>query len=245
MDRIDTETIVREVVRRLESMIGSGTRPADPPAPASGGANPSGEGPGALRIHQRVVTLACLDGRLDRVATLHVPDRAILTPAVRDALASRGIAVRRDTLVEPAARPVLLASDAKGPVCPRQWQRRLGEGADRCDERGAAAIVDRMGAWIAEGGVGVWWTVRPARCACDANRDGRLRAAVAHDEESVEDAVRDAECDLLVIDPRVRRPQRWAAWIERLRRQPPRRADGGNSFTNSPTGTRPGVPHGA
>src|SRR6476646_2755582 len=57
--------------------------------PGNGQAKAAGE----LAVSDKVVALAHLDGRLDGVTRLVVPRGAVLTPAARDELRKRGIAL--------------------------------------------------------------------------------------------------------------------------------------------------------
>lgn len=79
------EWIVAEVVRRLVEQL-RGTTTQTPLAAAT----PSGS---VLRLAERVVTAQTLARRLDGVARVETPARAIVTPAARDLLRERGVAL--------------------------------------------------------------------------------------------------------------------------------------------------------
>jgi hypothetical protein len=86
------EWIVREVIRRLTDgghPIVS-TSPGDKKTAANAPANH------ALRLSERLVTLATLDGRLSGVSRVIVPMRAVVTPAVRDELRRKNIRLEKD-----------------------------------------------------------------------------------------------------------------------------------------------------
>ena len=72
------EWIVREVIRRLESLRVAGDERSSSPV-------------SELRVVDRVVTLRSLEGRLAGVNRLVVPARAVITPAVKDELKQRQI----------------------------------------------------------------------------------------------------------------------------------------------------------
>ncbi len=208
---LDTDAIVREVVRRLTAMLDSAVPPATQRVAAEAQ-------PGELPVAERVVTLASLEGRLANVRRIVIGRKAIVSPAARDELRARGIEVARgEPRTSIHARPILLAADTEGPVCLKEWERTVGAGATRCTEHTREAIVARLGPWIESGGVAVWWTEQPARTVCDANRDPRVRACLAHDATAVDEALGMAQANVLVFDVRRRQAQLWKNWLGRLR----------------------------
>jgi hypothetical protein len=76
------EWIVSEVVRRLRA---GGAESTQPTAPSTS----------QLAIDERLVTLETLRNRLDKVSTLKVPAKAIVTPAVVDRLKELNIQLVR------------------------------------------------------------------------------------------------------------------------------------------------------
>ncbi|MBC7818997.1 MAG: hypothetical protein IAG10_19075 [Planctomycetaceae bacterium] len=75
MSDIDVEYIIREVIRRLMAMANE----------------PSRNDGQAVRLTQRLVTMATLEGRLANAKRLIVPKNALVTPLVKDELKSRKI----------------------------------------------------------------------------------------------------------------------------------------------------------
>ena len=78
------EKIVEEVIRRLLKrgvVVGHNLPAAEPTQ--------------NLEINDKLVTLATLQDRLNGVAKLLVPRRAVVTPAVKDELKDRGIELLR------------------------------------------------------------------------------------------------------------------------------------------------------
>lgn len=75
MSDIDVEYIIREVIRRLMAMANETS---------------CDEG-GTVKLTERLVTMATLDGRLANIKRLIVAKKAIVTPLVRDELRSRKI----------------------------------------------------------------------------------------------------------------------------------------------------------
>ena len=77
MSDIDVEYIIREVIRRLLAMANDTARD---------------EG-GTVKLNDRLVTMATLDGRLVNAKRLIVAKKAVVTPLVKDELNKRKIAL--------------------------------------------------------------------------------------------------------------------------------------------------------
>jgi hypothetical protein len=75
MSDIDVETIIREVIRRLLVM----------------GNETSRDDGGTVKLTERLVTMATLDGRLANMKRLTVAKKAVVTPLVKDELRKRKI----------------------------------------------------------------------------------------------------------------------------------------------------------
>ena len=76
----EIERIVQEVIRRLTS---AGIRVSS--------------GNSELKLSDRIVTLATIEGRLDGVQQLVVPAKAVVTPSVNDELRDRNIELVRQS----------------------------------------------------------------------------------------------------------------------------------------------------
>ncbi len=83
LSREQLDWVVAEVVRRLRA------------ADIDGGCAESPRG-GELAVDERVVTVATLQRRLAGIACVRVPRGAVVTPAVRDLLRERNIALVRE-----------------------------------------------------------------------------------------------------------------------------------------------------
>jgi hypothetical protein len=215
------ERVVEEVLRRLRAAAASGATgslPASMPSGATGSlsasvprdetaeaaaAAPDGE----LTVHCRTVTLASLDGRLDKVRRLMVPARAVVTPAVRDELRRKNVAlvfglaacnrpvkslrlvvVAMGTIVDPAP---LVAAMAEQEV----------EAAYETSDCVIAA-TDRLAAAVREPGtLGLLLTPYTAAALCLANRQRGVRAVQASDATAVVEAVAAVGANVLVVDP--------------------------------------------
>jgi hypothetical protein len=81
------EYVVREVIRRL-TVVGQPVAHAAP-IPATDSAQRD------LALTERLVTVGTLQGRLQGVAEVSIGRRSVITPAARDELANRKIALKR------------------------------------------------------------------------------------------------------------------------------------------------------
>ena len=80
MSDIDIEYIVREVIRRLTAAA----------------AEPARSETETVKLTDRLVTMATLDGRLANAKRLIVVKKAVVTPLVKDELKKRKIALEYD-----------------------------------------------------------------------------------------------------------------------------------------------------
>ncbi|MDE0736044.1 MAG: hypothetical protein OSB47_09490 [Pirellulaceae bacterium] len=87
----DIERIVTEVLRRLQA---SGVRVQLDPGSLPGIASDSAK-TATYTVTEHVVSLAVLEGHLENLQRLVVGARAVVTPAVRDALREHDIALER------------------------------------------------------------------------------------------------------------------------------------------------------
>jgi hypothetical protein len=166
--------------------------------------------PGQLTISGRVVTLSALDGRLAGVHQVIVSPQAIVTPAVRDELRRRNVALRfAATPAHGAASPATLlalvvhreAGDATPlvaalsgePVVVRQ------ENLD-C----VIAASQRLAGVAAAGhGLGLLLTRYTSAAICLANRLQGVRAVLATDVAPTAAAAAAIGANVLVADPKL------------------------------------------
>ena len=80
MSDIDIEYIVREVIRRLTAAAGEPARSETE----------------TVKLTDRLVTMATLDGQLANAKRLIVAKKAVVTPLVKDELKKRKIALEYD-----------------------------------------------------------------------------------------------------------------------------------------------------
>jgi hypothetical protein len=193
----EIDRIVREVMRRLVGASSVAPRTVGRPNVAVEAAS--------LRIDERVVSMATLDGRLDGVRRLIVPARAVVTPAVKDRLRERNIElIRRDaspTSAPPhASQGGLLVVNLGSQVidglladlpCDAQ-QLRLGS---------LPVSVERLADELADGErLGLVVTDAPEAAACLANRHASLRAVCGRDRLTIERAAVSMAANVLVFD---------------------------------------------
>lgn len=86
--------IVQEVVRRLKALDGQAAV-SERSAAVAGGERSSTTAAQAneLKLSERVITMRSLEGRLANVSRVVVQPRAVVTPAVKDELKARKIAL--------------------------------------------------------------------------------------------------------------------------------------------------------
>ena len=180
---VDIERLVREVLAELGAAPAGAAR-ADaaetPPAAARTHDAPAD----ALVLTDRVVTLAQLDGRAPGVRRLVVPEGAVVTPAVRDELRRRGVAIEygaaREQAPEAACKvAVWNVSKRYDPAPLMAMLRREGVPADLETSDCLITATDALAAAIGRGGiVGLVLTRRPAMALCLANRHAGVRAVL-------------------------------------------------------------------
>jgi len=185
------ERIVREVLAELDSRHFRG-RTADAVTENDGG---------RLVVSCRVVTLSEVEGRLNSVRRLVVPPRAVVTPAVRDELQHRKIALEYAAEEETkCSGPLRLVMASTGQqIDPAALTAELAAEDVTVDRRPfdcPISAVDYLAGKVAQQHtLGLLLTGQTAAAACLANRHRHVRAV--DDAEKV-DAV---GANLLILDP--------------------------------------------
>ncbi len=219
------ERIVREVTRRLREMpefassfadsaasIPSDETNAEVSAPTTGLAPSPTSVPaatGVVRLAALVVTLAEVTGRLEGAREVVIGPRAILTPAVRDLLIQRRIALTRtaaETRVASGPAILLVAGWAMiGHEPERYWQQleRLGMETRQVDGSSLPDILQEMATRLAGGACqGMLLTDQTAATLCLANRHPGVRAILATGVNTVRGDIEAVGANLLVVSPR-------------------------------------------
>lgn len=193
----DIEAIVREVVRRLQTVAESNDaapNPSTSPPPA-----------GQLKVDQKVVSLAVVQGRLGRVKELVVRSDAVVTPAVRDLLRRDKIRLVRADGNTNARRCVsgmiIVAESSWSPPTDRDvWPAPCRSVASLSD-----AVAQLVRELSSDQVVGVLITDAVFASLCQLNRHDHVRAAWISDAERLREAIEQIRPNVLVLDPRHRR----------------------------------------
>jgi ribose 5-phosphate isomerase RpiB len=165
-----------------------------------------------LRIGDRVVTLAVLQGRLEGIRRVHVPSHALVTPAVGDDLRKRGIALVRGETMRGAEINTTTSADQGLLVGAAGTAQDLDAlvkvacaelpGVTCVSGGGLADVLQRLTQAIVEQRRhGVLFTQQPAAAVCVANRRRGVRAAHGWGVAAMADATRSIGANLLVVNP--------------------------------------------
>lgn len=220
--RSEVERIVREVLAQVlggarPSACAAGPKTAALPVAATQ-PSPKPESPRAamppttttkarseeLALSQRVITLADLEGRLGAVRRLVVPPKAIVTPAVRDELQRRGVALSFARPQAAAAMARRLVAVIHESCCPASLPTAAGEGfaVEASESNCIFESVARLAAALAAPEVaGLLLTRHVAAAICLANRRSGVRAICAADPASLAASAASVGANLLVVDP--------------------------------------------
>jgi hypothetical protein len=211
----DIERIVREVLAELGLAPGTdasprsgGTASTPPPfvVPASAGAPAAADGD--LVVGSRVVTLADVAGRLATVRRVLVRPEAVVTPAVRDELRRRNVALavapKNGKPQAAGLRLVLVAARTK--YDPAALATALGQGGVEVDQRSLDCLIastDQLAAEVVKPDtLGALVTRHTAAGLCLANRHPGVRAVLGTDGPSSAAAVAAVGANVLVVNPR-------------------------------------------
>ena len=216
----DIDGIVDEVLRRLRERVSSAAAavvPESTPRKAETCAD------GELRLAERVVTLAVIDGRLAGIRHVVVRPDAVVTPAVNDLLRKRNIGVTRDEF-QPADRLagtplVMAASETSYDPAPLLAQT----GGELLTAGTLAKAIEALAERIrGRNQLGVLLTGQIAAAVCLANRRQGVRAAVGGSLPMIRDAVQSVAANLVVIDPAGRTLTELAKMVREFLRDGPR-----------------------
>jgi hypothetical protein len=212
----EIERIVREVMKQLgtppvaspSAAAPAGSLPANSRGPGSAGrgaetAERSGDG---VLVESRVVTLESIAGRLDGKKQVIVASGAIVTPAVRDELRRKGIALVRSGENKKATSglpPVLLVvgRTRHDPDAAVQVLRQAGVDVATETSDCMIASTDKLAAAVADRSLGLLWTRHTAAGLCLANRHAGVRAVLAMGVAATAAAVAAVGANVLVVDP--------------------------------------------
>jgi len=201
----DIDRMVREV---LAALADKGLAPRAENVATEPAAESS---PDALVLTTRVVTLSQLQGRLDAIRRLVVPNRAVITPAVRDELRQKNITVEFASESTPTASGCLrlvLATSGSGanlkPLAGSLAESLTGgdvEVVSREFDCAIRAVEQLAGELRTANTLGLLITRHVATALCLANRHAGVRAITAADAKSVAQNAAAVGANLLLLDP--------------------------------------------
>lgn len=208
----DIERMVRDVLSRLTAAA---------PAPMLNDSNlplagslPSREKvaeprvSGTLELTGRVIALGDIDGRLAEIQQLVVDPKAVVTPAVRDILRQRKIALVRQAAgakSSPAAKRLIAIAVAASRFDAARLVdtlRREGYGVQQLAQAGLASAVRELADEAARGGMRALLIADEAEAAViAANRRSGVRAVCCDDPREVARTTAAVDANLLVVRP--------------------------------------------
>jgi hypothetical protein len=221
---IDIELVVREVLAELGALKANGEGACRLPAVSNGQSavgstsaslhlqspipNPSAApaSPGDLAISSRVVTMTDILGRLNGARRVLVSREAIVTPAVRDELIRRGVALEYVESTNGKPAPVRLAVITMGtnfdPAALAAGMGREGLKVEHTALDCILAATEQLAAETAKPDtLGVLLTRHTAAGLCLANRFRGVRAILGVDAAGVATAAGAVGANLLVTNP--------------------------------------------
>lgn len=200
MQQEQIEWIVREVTRRLETASKPGSTSTSPPL-----ANENNKH--ELRLSVPVISVARLEGKLGGVKQVVVSQSAVITPAAKDLLREKKIAlVRGESARRGTATTLsLVAGVAETTFEPAALWREIQAEDVQIEElarTGMTGVTAELCEQVTKGGkLGLLLTTNVAAAVCLANRTRGVRAAEARCATSTREAVRAVGVNLLVVNP--------------------------------------------
>lgn len=161
---------------------------------------------GDLVLTARVVSINELHGRLDSVRRVVVQRRAVVTPAVRDVLIRRGIALEfadSEENVKPAVRLALIvAATDFDPAALAAALDRDGFRVDRSESDCLIVAVDELADEVSRPDtLGVLLTSHAAAGLCLANRQAGVRAIIGTNAAETARSAGAVGANMLVVNP--------------------------------------------
>ncbi|MCE9606733.1 MAG: hypothetical protein K8U03_17725 [Planctomycetia bacterium] len=195
----EIERIVRDVMSRLASERSVGPKTVETETKQAVVAN-------ELVVEGRVVALEDLRGRLPGIARLSIAERAIVTPAVRDLLREKKIALVRRAAgagsATVAMRTIVVAA-AEAKIDTSRLTRDLrSEGCkvEQLAQTGLAAAVRELSDEVAKGGaIGLLVTDEADVALVVLNRRVGVRAVGGDDAATIERAARAVGANVFVV----------------------------------------------
>lgn len=211
----EVELVVREVLAQLAAApepqkpkcaAPSPSTPCKEPVVAKSEPAPADQ-PNTLSVAARVVTMNDVFGRLDSIRRLVVSRQSVVTPAVRDELLRRGIALEHADSPNDRPAPVRLTLITTGtdfdPTSLVAALAREGFQVERSALDCLIASVDALAAEVSKHDtLGVLITSHAAAGLCLANRLAGVRAVAGADAPAIAAASAAVGANLLIANPR-------------------------------------------
>jgi hypothetical protein len=215
---LDIDRVVREVLAELKrapmpeiskptaSAVASATVTASEPLAKSPVSTPSGKG--QLELSTRLVTMSDIDGRLAGIRKVVVNPKAVVTPAVHDALRLRNISLCRALPVKDTTDKSLrlVVVSARSKVDPTPLLNTLKNEGVKVEKRSTDCILDatdRLSDELAKGDcLGLLLTPHTAAAMCLSNRQKGMRAVLGSNTSDVEKDLNAVGANLLIVDPK-------------------------------------------
>lgn len=193
------ERIVREVIARLRES--DATTEAEQVRPTAG------DSANDVVIPQRVVTLETLKNKLNGAKRVVVPTGAVITPAVRDELRERNVAIvftGPDAAVTTAIPSGgLLVAAVATEFDPLAVVRGVVPNVERMTGSEMIAVVAAMSKAVGERKqLGLLVTGSTAPALCWANRHRGIRAVLGTSVTDVAEACESVGANLLIVNPK-------------------------------------------
>ena len=198
------ETIVRSVLEQFQR--GENAARTDNP---SGGGQPLGSNNTPASIEDTIITGDLLASRVNGDKTVNIGQHAVLTPSARDLMRQRGITIQRQTTTtkQTASGSRWVAIVTK---CTTALKTALDDAIQKpgaivsCELVGTndEAVQTAVGLICRANADGaIIFSEPPQLAACLANRNRRIRAAIANDAGTVKAVTAAMGANLLCINP--------------------------------------------
>ncbi|MEZ6115876.1 MAG: hypothetical protein R3C28_04795 [Pirellulaceae bacterium] len=210
----EMDRIVAEVVRRLQTLSHGSESISAPIATTITESNPSpnrltASPPNQLVIGDRLVTLALLEGRLQGVDTVLVQPNAVVTPAVKDELRLKKIALRTDcgaNAVVRSKQAFVLRVIRMATSVETSWLQRaantVGCELKIHDVQGWMEVRNAILRWNSQQAKAVLvMTDQPHRAVCECNRFDKIRAVYCSAACSWKDVQQQLAPNAVIVRP--------------------------------------------
>jgi hypothetical protein len=219
----EIDRIVHEVIQRLRD-DSADTRVAETKdgraAMAAETVRGEASPPRDLRVPDRVVSLAAVDGRLDGIRRLITRCDAVITPSVRDEIRQRGIELVRSDGRVPGSDTQTITVLAVVGETPGEMIAPLEPLVGRVDRFPPGELVTAVQQLCREvrsrAALGVLLTAQPAAAQYLAHRVDEVRATWLVDEKSWLEAAETIGPNLLIVDAKRGNPETIASLVRQF-----------------------------